>query len=154
MIIRPAEDRDRSVLTSLHISEDIESSKQAGEVFRGWKLSALSSRAKDIVLVVEDEGEVRGYFWAVALRIFDYRIGIIFDLFVDSAMRHKGFGRKLLERGLGELRDLGVHRIWANAEKRNAPTIALLEHMGFECAEEKVFYQLVDAGAKHEWSKE
>lgn len=154
MIIRPAGDEDRSVLTSLHISEDIETHKQADEVFRGWKLSALSSRAQDIILVVEDEGDVRGYFWAVAVRIFDYRIGIIFDLFVDSAMRHKGYGRKLLEAGLDELHKLGVHRIWANVEKKNAPTRALLEHVGFEHGEEKEFFQLVEPGARHEWEKE
>ena len=154
MIIRLAEDKDRSVLTSLHISEDVETHKRADEVFRGWKLSALSSRAQDIILVAEDEGEVRGYFWAVAVRIFDYRIGIIFDLFIDSAMRHKGFGRKLLEAGLGELHKLGVHRIWANVEKKNAPTRALLEHVGFELSEEKEFYQLVDMGARHEWGTE
>ena len=154
MIIRPADDKDRSVLTSLHVSEDIETHKQAGEVFRGWKLSALSSRARDIILVAEDEGEVRGYLWAVAVRIFDYRIGIIFDLFVDSTMRHKGVGRRLLQQGLDELHNLGVHRIWANIEKKNAPTRALLEDLGFEHGEEKEFFQLVDPSAKHEWGKE
>ena len=154
MIIRPAEDKDRAVLTSLHISEDIESYKHAGEVFRGWKLSALSSRARDIVFVAEDEGEVHGYLWAVALRIFDFRLGIIFDLFVDSSMRHKGVGRKLLKQGLDELRKLGVHRIWANVEKKNAPTRALLEHLGFKYVPEKEFYQLEEPGAKHEGEKE
>jgi L-amino acid N-acyltransferase YncA len=154
MIIRPAEDKDRSVLTSLHISEDLERHKESSEVFRGWKLSTLSSRARDIILVAEDEDEVRGYLWAVALRIFDYRIGLVFDLYVDSTMRQKGVGRQLLEKGIEELRKLGVHRIWANVEKRNAPTRVLLEHHGFSFTEEKVFYQLVEPGAKHEWGTE
>jgi L-amino acid N-acyltransferase YncA len=154
MIIRPAEDKDRSVLTSLHISEDLERYKESTEVFRGWKLSTLSSRARDIILVAEDEDEVRGYLWAVALRIFDYRIGIVFDLYVDTAMRQKGVGRQLLEKGIEELRKLGVHRIWANVEKKNAPTRVLLEHHSFSFTEEKVFYQLVDPDARHEWGTE
>ncbi len=154
MIIRPAENKDRSILTSLHISEDIERHKESSEVFRGWKLSTLSSRARDIILVAEDEDEIRGYLWAVAVRIFDYKIGIIFDFFVDRTRRHKGVGRGLLERGLEELHALGVHRIWANVEGKNAPTRALLEHVGFEYAAEQIFYQLVDPGAKHEWGEE
>lgn len=154
MIIRPAEDKDRSVLTSLHISEDLERHKESTEVFRGWKLSTLSSRARDIILVAEDEDEVRGYLWAVAIRIFDFRLGIVFDLFVDSTMRQKGVGRQLLERGIEELHNLGVHRIWANVEKKNAPTRVLLEHHGFTHGGEKVFYQLDEPGAKHEWGAE
>lgn len=154
MIIRPAEDKDRGILTSLHISEDIEVFKQPSDVFRGATVSSLSSRTRDIVLVAEDdEGEVRGYIWAVALRIFDYKTGIIFDIFVDSKMRHKGFGRQLLEHCLEELRKLGVHRIWAHMQSQNAPTRALLEHIGFKLDEREVFYQLRDKEAKHEWGK-
>ncbi|TKJ36923.1 hypothetical protein CEE37_14510 [candidate division LCP-89 bacterium B3_LCP] len=156
MKIRKAEDKDRAVLTSLHVAQDIEVFKESTEVFRGWKLSTLSSKVLDITLVAEDEEneEVRGYIWAVALRIFDYRIGIIFDLFVDPTIRHKGVGRGLLKETLDELHDLGVHRIWANVESKNERTRILLEHMGFERSEEKMIYQLVDADAKHEWGTE
>ena len=151
MIIRKAEDKDRSVLTSLHITEDIEVHRPAPGVSPKGKLSALSSRAQDIVLVAEDEHEVRGYLWAVALRIFDYRIGLIFDLFVDPSMRLKGVGRDLLKKGMEELHKLGVHRIWANAGKKNAPTRALMESVGFKQSEERDFFELVEPGAKHEW---
>lgn len=152
MVIRPAEEKDRAILVSLHISEDIERFKEPAEVFRGWKLSAISSRAQDVVLVAEDDGEVRGYFWGVAVRIFDYRIGIIFDLFVDPAMRRRGIGRRLLQSGVEEMRKLGVHRFWANTELRNAPTRALLESLGFQQSPEKVFYDLREPEARHEWA--
>lgn len=154
MIVRPAENKDRSVLTSLHISEDIEAFKESGEVFRGWKLSTLSSRARDIVLVADDDGDVRGYLWAVALRIFDYRIGIIFDMYVDPAMRRKGIGRKLLQEAMNELHQLGVRRFWANTEMKNASTRALLESLGFQQSADKVFYDMREPGAQHEWVKE
>jgi ribosomal protein S18 acetylase RimI-like enzyme len=155
MIIRPAEDKDRGILTSLHYLEDLEICDHEREVPPTGLLSSLSSRTRDIILVAEDgDGEVRGYLWAVALRIFDFKIGIIFDLFVDSKMRHKGFGRKLLQRGVDELRQLGVGRIWAHTEKKNAPTMALLEHIGFKQLEEEVFYQLEAEDAQHEWGKD
>ncbi len=155
MEIRPAKDKDRSTLTSLHLAEDIEVYKHSSEVYRGGTLHSVTSRTKDIILVAEDDdGDVRGYFWAVALRIFDYKIGIIFELFVDSKMRHKGFGRKLMQAGIDEMHKLGVHRIWANPDKKSAPTIALLEHFKFNKSDEKVFYQLMDTEAHHEWGTE
>ena len=142
-------------MTSLHIAEDIEVHKHSPEAYRGVKLTSTSSGTKDIVLVAEDDDNyVCGYFWAVALRIFDYKIGIIFDLYVDSKMRHKGFGRKLLKEGIDELHKLGVHRIWANLDKKNAPTLSLIQHLGFMKSEDKAFYQLVDPEAKHDWGKE
>ncbi|MBU0519947.1 GNAT family N-acetyltransferase [bacterium] len=155
MIIRPAEDKDRAVLTTLHLAEDVETDKTKEQIFRGGRLSSLSSGTRDVVLVAEDsDGMVRGYFWAVGLRVFDFKIGIIFDLYVDSKMRRKGAGRELLQAGIDELRKLGVHMFWAHLQKRNAPTCALLEYLGFTKQEEEVFYQLSDADAKHEWSIE
>ncbi|MCX6640888.1 MAG: GNAT family N-acetyltransferase [bacterium] len=151
MNIRPAEEKDNSVLTSLHISQDLESFREGPDIFRGWKMSAMSSRARDIVLVAEDEGEIRGYIWAVAVRIFDYRIGIIFDMYVDPTMRRKGIGRQLLKQAMDELRSLKVRRFWANTEMKNSPTRALLESLGLSQSPEKVFFELVEPGAKHEW---
>ena len=153
MIIRPAEDKDRAVLTSLHLAEDVETYKTREQIFRGGRLSSLASGTRDVVLVSEDDdGMVRGYFWAIGLRVFDFKIGLIFDLYIDSKMRRKGAGRKLLQAGIDELRKLGVHRFWAHLQKRNAPTRALLEHFGFTLQEEEVFYQLSDTDAKHEWA--
>ncbi len=155
MIIRPAQDKDRSDLTSLHLAEDVEVYKKSSEVYRGGILSAISSRTKDIVLVAEDDdGYVAGYLWGVALRIFDYKIGIIFDLYVNTRMRQKGCGRKLMQEGIEEFHKLGVHRIWANPEEKNAPTLALLEHLGFKKQDDKVFYQLLESDAQHEWGQE
>lgn len=151
MIIRPAVEKDRSALTALHISEDMESNKEAPEVMTSLRLSSLSSRGKDVILVAEDEGEVLGYFWAVALRLFDYRIGILFYIYVEPAHRHRGFGRQLIESGLKELHDLGVRRYWANPELHSAPTLEVLESLGFTQNDQKVFYQKVEPGAKHEW---
>jgi GNAT superfamily N-acetyltransferase len=153
MLIRPAEEKDRSALTSLHIAEDIECQKEAPEVMRSFRLSALSSRARDIVLVAEDDGDVIGYFWGVALRIFDYRIGIVFYLFIDPSYRRHGIGRALLKEGIKEMHDLGVRRFWANPDAKNVPTRILLEAIGFAPGPEKVFYQLVEPGAHHEWDK-
>jgi len=153
MTIRPAQDQDRSILSSLHISEDIEAHKEAPDVMTSFRLSALSSRGKDIVLVAEEDGEVVGYLWAVALRIFDYRIGILFDLYVDPANRRKGVGRELMKKGVEELHNIGVRRFWANTEEKNAPTRALLEALGFKQNTEKVFYQMVEPGARHEWER-
>jgi len=153
MTIRPAEERDRSILSSLHISEDLETHKEAPDVMTSFRLSGLSSRGKDVILVAEEDGEVTGYLWAVALRIFDYRIGVLFDVFVDPSHRRKGVGRHLLEKGVQELHNIGVRRFWANTEEKNAPTRALLEHLGFRPNNEKVFYQKVEPGAHHEWEK-
>jgi GNAT superfamily N-acetyltransferase len=153
MTIRPAEEKDRTVLSSLHISEDLESHKEAPDVMTSFRLSGLSSRGKDVILVAEDDGEAVGYLWAVALRIFDYRIGVLFDVYVDPSHRRKGVGRHLLEKGVQELRDIGVRRFWANTEEKNAPTRALLEHLGFRQNNEKVFYQKIEPGARHEWEK-
>ena len=156
MIIRPAQDKDRADLTSLHLAEDIETHTLSSEVVRGGILGSITSRTKDIVLVAEDsDGDLCGYVWAVAFRIFDYKIGIIFDLFVDSKMRHKGWGRKLMQESIDELHKLGVHKIWANPDKTtNQSTLALLEHLGFNKMERRVFYELADREARHEWGME
>jgi L-amino acid N-acyltransferase YncA len=155
MIIRPAQDKDRAELTNLHLAEDIETRTQSSDVHRGGMLSSISSRTRDIVLVAEDDdGELCGYAWAVAFKIFDYRIGLIFDLYVDSKMRHKGYGKELLKQSIDEMHKLGVHKIWANPDKTNTSTLATLEHLGFTLVREKVFYQLADAEARHEWGKE
>jgi len=153
MTIRPAEEKDRSSLSSLHISEDLEAHKEAPDVMTSFRLSGLSSRGKDVILVAEDDGEVVGYLWAVALRIFDYRIGILFDVYVEPSHRRGGVGRHLLEKGVQELHTIGVRRFWANTEEKDAPTRALLEHLGFRQNSEKVFYQKIEPGARHEWEK-
>ncbi len=153
MKIRPAQEKDRAILTNLHVAEDLESHKEAPEVMQSLRLSELSSRGRDIILVAEEEGEVVGYFWAVALRIFDYRLGLLFYMYVDPARRHRGVGRQLLKEGMRQLHDLGVRRYWANPEQRNTPTRALLESLGFHPGPEKMFYQLVEPGARHEWEK-
>jgi L-amino acid N-acyltransferase YncA len=153
MNIRPAEEKDRSALTALHISEDIECHKEAPEVMTSLRLSSLSSRGKDVILVAEEEGELMGYFWAVAMRLFDYRIGILFYIFVEPQHRRLGVGHKLIQQGIEELHALGVRRYWANPLTQSAPTRAILESLGFTQNEEKIFYQKVEPGAQHEWER-
>jgi GNAT superfamily N-acetyltransferase len=151
MIIRPAVEQDRSALTALHVSADIESNKEAPEVMTSLRLSALSSRGKDVILVAEDDGDILGYFWAVAMRLFDYRIGILFYIYVEPHHRRRGIGHQLIEKGLQELHDLGVRRYWANPDLHSAPTLEILESLGFSQITGKVFYQKVEPGAHHEW---
>jgi GNAT superfamily N-acetyltransferase len=151
MNIRPAQEKDRSALTALHISADMECNKEAPEVMSSLRLSSLSSRGKDVILVAEEEGEALGYFWAVALRLFDYRIGILFYIFVEPHHRHLGIGRQLIEKGLEELHALGVRRYWANPELHSAPTLEILQSLGFSQSTEKIFFQKVEPGAHHEW---
>jgi L-amino acid N-acyltransferase YncA len=153
MKIRPAEEKDRPALTALHISEDIEGNKEAPEVMTSLRLSSLGSRGKDVILVAEDDGEVLGYFWAVALRLFDYRIGILFYIYVEPQHRHLGVGRHLIQQGVEELHKLGVRRYWANPLTQSATTRGILESLGFTQNEEKVFYQKVEPGAQHEWDR-
>ena len=69
-------------------------------------------------------------------------------------MRHQGFGRKLMNQVIEQLHELGVRRIWANPEKTNKATVAMLEHLGFKQVEEKVFYQHDEGPSEHEWGTE
>ena len=151
MTIRPAQENDRTALSALHIAEDIETAREAPKIMQRYRLSQLSSRGKDVILVAEEDGEIIGYLWAVALRIFDYRIGIIFDVYVDPNRRHKGIGRKLAEQGVEELHRIGVHRFWAVTDEKNAPTRLLLESLGFGLYQERICYQRIEPEARHEW---
>ena len=153
MKVRPARDQDRAALTALHISQDLESFKEAPDVMKSLRLTELSSRSKDIILVAEDEGELVAYFWAVALRLFDYRIGILFYVYVEPGHRRRGIGRQLTERGMEILHEMGVRRYWVNTEFHITPTVEILESLGFSQNTAKVFYQKVEPGAKHEWEK-
>ncbi|RJP77618.1 MAG: GNAT family N-acetyltransferase [Candidatus Zixiibacteriota bacterium] len=153
MNIRPAQESDRATLTALHIADDIEKYKDAPQVMPALRLSELSSQGRDVILVAEEEGEVVGYFWAVALRVFDYRLGLLFYLYVERSHRRRGIGRKLLQQGIQELHALGVRRFWATPEARNSITRSLLEAVGFEPGPERVFYVKVEPGAQHEWDR-
>jgi predicted GNAT family acetyltransferase len=151
MIIRPAQENDNSALTSLHLSKDLEARIDNPLDSRRWRVKTVGSRARDIILVAEEEGEVCGYLWAVGIQLFDYRIGIIFDTFVPSEMRMRGIGRQLLSKALEEFRKMGVHRFWANTD--NAAMCSLLESFKFQQSPERVFYDLREPGAQHEWEQ-
>lgn len=77
-------------------------------------------------------GEVNGYVYASKHReraAYQWAVDVSVCLRADS--RGQGLGRRLYERLLAQLRELGYHQAFAGIALPNAASVALHEAMGF-----------------------
>lgn len=96
-------------------------------------------------LVVETGGQVAGYAYASPYhRRPAYRWTADCSVYVDRAHRSRGLGRRLYERLIAEVRDLGYVILVAAITLPNGASVHLHESMGFEA-----LGTLRHAGHKH-----
>ncbi len=84
------------------------------------------------MLVAEEGGRVAG--WASLSPYSDreaYARTVEISVYIDEAYRRRGAGRLLMERIIGEGRDLGHHAILAHITADNHVSIRLHEALGF-----------------------
>ncbi|MBC7265980.1 MAG: GNAT family N-acetyltransferase [Anaerosomatales bacterium] len=97
---------------------------------RAW----LSKRGPEHpVVVAEEEGTVVG--WAALSPWSDrcaYRSSVELSVYVAPDRLRRGIGRALAEHLLALAPSLGVHAVLARICTENAPSIALVERLGFE----------------------
>ncbi len=88
-----------------------------------------------IILVADQEGEVRGYTYA-GVEGFDYMslrgpAGVLHDIVVDPDARGQGIGRALLEATLAALAARGLPRVVLSTATRNETAQRLFARAGF-----------------------
>ncbi len=122
MIYRQAKDPDRAAIKALlTLSFDPVYAKYA----------KMSFESLDQTLLVEDETRLVGI---INWRIFQARgekIGYLFWLAIHPDYRRKGLSVTLIQRALDGLRQQQVTVILTSVEKKNAPSRALFEKLGF-----------------------
>jgi len=91
-------------------------------------------RSAHLWLVAEDEeGRIAGYGYATRHRErAAYARSADVSVYVDPLHARKGFGRKVYEVLLPEIKRQGLHAAFAGIALPNAPSIGLHEAMGFE----------------------
>ncbi|HEX2252915.1 MAG TPA: GNAT family protein [Thermoanaerobaculia bacterium] len=118
------------------------------EVTRYWSWPAYSEPAQAAALLAEIEEHFRArtlFQWGLARRADDRVVGTVTLFEIDSG-RHRGevgfalaraaWGQGLMGEALTALFDfafdrLGLHRLEADVDPRNAPSLAVLERHGF-----------------------
>jgi ribosomal protein S18 acetylase RimI-like enzyme len=124
-LIRPATTADLPALGKLgallvrtHHAFDAKRFLAASEQTERRYAEFLGTQLRDantIMLVAELDGAVVGYSYA-GVEGVDYMAlrgpaGVLHDIAIDPAQRHKGIGRALLDATLGMLRERGVPRV-------------------------------------------
>ena len=75
-------------------------------------------------LVADDGGHIAGYAYASAHRQRPaYRWSADSSVYLDPRYRSRGLGRRLYERLIGEVRDLGYVSLFAGIALPNAPSV-------------------------------
>jgi L-amino acid N-acyltransferase YncA len=83
-------------------------------------------------LVADDGGRVAGYAYASAHRGRPaYRWSADCSVYLDPAYRGRGLGRRLYERLIAEVRDLGYRSLFAGIALPNPASVGLHEALGF-----------------------
>jgi len=83
-------------------------------------------------LVADDAGHIAGYAYASAHRQRPaYRWSADCSVYLDPRYQSRGLGRRLYERLITEVRDLGYQSLFAGIALPNAPSVGLHEALGF-----------------------
>jgi ribosomal protein S18 acetylase RimI-like enzyme len=101
----------------------------------GAFLGTQLARSDSIVLVAEQDGEVRGYTFAT-IEGFDYMTlrgpaGILNDILIDPAYRGHGIGQLLLDATIAAIKARGVPRVVLWVASANERAQALFARAGF-----------------------
>jgi len=92
-------------------------------------------KKRSLVLVAEDAGSIVGYAYGRieprdwnALR---ERCGVLHDVYVDEAVRHRGVGARLVDEMVKRLGALGAPRVILMTAVQNTNAHRLFERLGF-----------------------
>jgi ribosomal protein S18 acetylase RimI-like enzyme len=103
-----------------------------------------------MLLVADDAGDVIGYAYA-AIEDYDYTVlrgpaGVLHDIVVDPASRHRGVGRRLLETVLECMHGRGAPRVVLSTAERNEAAQRLFAAVGFRRTMIEMTHELGSGG--------
>ena len=133
MKVRSAEPRDAARVAEI-FNQGVEDRVATFETAPATADDAARWIAEDVVLVAESDGEVRA--WAKASPYTDrhhYYDGVReATLYVERDARRSGLGRTLLDALAGAAAEDGAHKLVGKIFTSNAPSIALVEGLGWQ----------------------
>lgn len=98
-----------------------------------------SKKLREIFYVYKIEDEIAGYcayYLKPELSFKGLRKkSVIYSIATDNQFRGKGYGRKLLEESIKEMKLNGIYSILLYVNVKNTPAINLYEKMGFQIVE-------------------
>ena len=99
------------------------------------ELIKYSKKFRDIFYVITSQDKVIGYCTyrlkpAFSSRGFEKK-SVIYSIAIDSKFRNKGFGRKLLEESIMEMKLNRVSSVLLFVNVKNAPALKLYQKTGF-----------------------
>ncbi len=96
----------------------------------------------DGILLLEDRGEVCGYNWTHRPSEQDPPSGVIGMTGVRPGHRRRGLGRIIVSAGMAYLRRRGAGAVRLEVDHSNKPARELYLSLGFDLADETVWYEL------------
>ena len=130
--MRPAQAEDAAIVAGI-FNEGVQDRVATFETNLATAQDAARWIAEDVVLVAEVDGDVAG--WAKAGPYTDrhhYYDGVReATLYVERGSRRSGLGRLLLEALAGAAAEDGAHKLVGKIFISNAPSIALVEGLGW-----------------------
>jgi ribosomal protein S18 acetylase RimI-like enzyme len=105
------------------------------EVGYAWWFRSQLGKARVVLLVAEDRGQIVGYAYGT-LEPKDWNLlleahGAVHDVLVDPTCRRKGVGTALMQAALKELEKRGAERVVLSTMVGNHPAQHLFASLGF-----------------------
>lgn len=107
---------------------------------RQGELIKHSKKFREIFYVIKSQDKIVGYcayYLKPELSFKGLRKkSVIYSIAIDREFRHRGFGRKLLEESVEEMKINNVSAVFLYVNVKNIPAIKLYEKTGFSIAKE------------------
>jgi [ribosomal protein S18]-alanine N-acetyltransferase len=100
------------------------------------KLIKYSKKLREIFYVIKNQERIAGYCIYYLKPEISFKglkkKSVVYSIAVDQKFREMGYGRKLLEESIKEMKLNGISSILLYVNINNSPAIKLYEKMGFE----------------------
>jgi ribosomal-protein-alanine N-acetyltransferase len=107
---------------------------------RKGEILKYSKKFRNIFYVIKNQDRVIGYctyYLQPGFSIMGFKKrSVIYSIAIDKKFRNKGFGRKLLEESIKEMKLNSVSAIFLFVNINNIPAIRLYEKIGFSIVKE------------------
>lgn len=107
---------------------------------RQGEIAKYSKKFREIFYLIKIQGRIIGYctyYLKPELSFKGVRIkSVIYSIAIDREFRNKGFGKKLLEESIKEMKLNSVSAIFLYVNVSNTPAIKLYEKTGFSIVKE------------------
>lgn len=107
---------------------------------RQGELIKHSKKFREIFYVIKSQDKIVGYCAYYLKPELSFkglrRKSVIYSIAIDREFRHKGFGRRLLEESVEEMKMNSVSAVFLYVNVKNIPAIKLYEKTGFSIAKE------------------